>query len=38
MRGYYTASGYYGLIDGKYTLFASETDYYESADSNTDAD
>ena len=31
MRGYYTANGYYGLMDGKYTLFASESDYYETA-------
>ena len=31
MRGYYTANGYYGLLDGKYTLFASESDYYETA-------
>ncbi len=30
MRGYYTASGYYGLVDGEYRLFASESDYYES--------
>lgn len=32
MRGYYTASGYYGLVDGKYRLFASESDYYETAE------
>lgn len=29
MRGYYTASGYYGLVDGRYLLFSDETDYYE---------
>ena len=29
MRGYFTASGYYGLVDGVYMLFASEGDYYE---------
>ena len=29
MRGYYTHGGYYGLVDGRYMLFASETDYYE---------
>ena len=28
MRGYFTAGGYYGLIDGEYRLFASEADYY----------
>ena len=31
MRGYFTASGYYGLINGKYMLFASESEYYELA-------
>lgn len=36
MRGYYTASGYYGLMDGKYTLFASESDYYETAQQDSD--
>ena len=30
MRGYFTAGGYYGLIDGEYRLFASEADYYEA--------
>jgi hypothetical protein len=30
MRGYFTASGYYGLVDGQYRLFASEADYYEA--------
>ena len=29
MRGYFTASGYYGLVDGEYRLFASESEYYE---------
>lgn len=29
MRGYFTASGYYGLVDGRYLLFASESEYYE---------
>ena len=29
MRGYFTASGYYGLVDGRYLLFASESDYLE---------
>ena len=29
MRGYFTAGGYYGLVDGSYRLFASEADYYE---------
>ena len=29
MRGYFTASGYYGLMDGRYRLFASESEYIE---------
>ncbi len=29
MCGYFTASGYFGLVDGEYRLFASESDYYE---------
>ena len=32
MRGYFTAGGYYGLIDGEYRLFASEADYYDALD------
>ena len=30
MRGYFTAGGYYGLVEGVYRLFASESDYYET--------
>lgn len=30
MRGYFTSVGYYGLVDGRYVLFASESDYYEA--------
>ena len=30
MRGYYTTNGYRGLVDGRYVLFASEEDYYDS--------
>ena len=29
MRGYFTANGFYGLVEGVYRLFASERDYYE---------
>ena len=29
MQGYFTQSGYYGLVEGRYRLFASETDYFE---------
>ena len=29
MRGYFTAGGYYGMVDGKYLLFSDESEYYE---------
>ena len=29
MKGYYTANGFYGLVDQVYVLFSDETDYYE---------
>jgi hypothetical protein len=29
MRGYFTANGYYGLVNGSYRLFASESEYYD---------
>lgn len=29
MKGYTTANGYMGLVDGEYMLFASEQDYEE---------
>ena len=29
MRGYFTPAGFYGLVDGRYMLFASEAEYYE---------
>ncbi len=29
MKGYVTASGYMGYVDGQYILFASEEDYRE---------
>ncbi len=32
MKGYYTNSGYCGLVEGRYVLFASEQDYYEFMD------
>ncbi len=31
MKGYFTDSGYMGLVDGRYMLFASEEDYKEYA-------
>lgn len=30
IKGYLTSSGYMGWIDGKYQLFATENDYYET--------
>jgi hypothetical protein len=29
MRGYYTNGGYCGCVNGKYILFASESDYFD---------
>ncbi len=29
MKGYVTANGYMGFVDGSYVLFASEEDYRE---------
>ena len=29
MKGYHTANGYMGWVDGSYMLFASEEDYRE---------
>ncbi len=29
MKGYYTKEGFWGLVSGRYMLFASERDYYE---------
>lgn len=29
MKGYFTAGGYMGLVDGRYMLFASEEEYLE---------
>ena len=29
MKGYYVSTGYMGYVEGKYMLFASESEYYE---------
>ena len=29
MKGYYTQAGYWGFVDGKYMLFASEADFLD---------
>ena len=36
MRGFFTASGYYGNVNGRYILFSSESDYYESMGNESD--
>ena len=36
MRGYFTAAGFYGLVDGRYMLFSSESVYYEFMESEAD--
>ena len=37
MKGYYTGSGYFGYVDGRYVLFSSESDYYESVEADEEA-
>ncbi len=37
MRGYFTANGYYGLVNGRYLLFASESEYFEMMGGEDDA-
>lgn len=32
MRGYFTGAGFYGLVGGRYMLFADESEYYECAE------
>lgn len=34
MKGYYTSYGYMGYINGKYRLFATESDYAEYYEAN----
>ena len=29
MRGYYTNTGYFGLVGQRYVLYASESDYFD---------
>ena len=36
MRGYFAPSGFFGLVDGIYRLFASERDYYEFCSASED--
>jgi hypothetical protein len=37
MRGYFTANGFWGLVDGRYMQFACEADYYEYAEAQSAA-
>ena len=37
MKGYYTNSGYFGYVDGRYVLFCNESDYYETVEPEDDA-
>ncbi len=37
MKGYFTPSGYYGYVDGRYLLFSSESDYYEMMEAEDEA-
>lgn len=36
MRGYFTAGGYYGMVDGRYLLFSDETEYFEYVESQSE--
>ena len=36
MRGYYSTNGFWGLVDGEYRLFASEEDYYDMIEEETE--
>ena len=37
MRGYYTANGFLGLVNGQYRMFATEEDYYDTVEEKEDA-
>lgn len=37
MKGYVTASGYMGYVDGRYILFSSENDYFEYMEEASEA-
>lgn len=32
MKGYFTAQGFYGLVNGEYVLFSCDSDYYDMMD------
>lgn len=37
MRGYFTAAGFYGMVDGRYMLFSSEAEYYDYLEDEAEA-
>ena len=38
MKGYFSTDGYYGLVNGSYRLFASESDYFDAMGEEPDED
>ena len=38
MKGYLTGNGYMGYVEGRYILFASESDYYDYLESGKEED
>ncbi len=36
--GYITTNGYYGMVDGKYILFATEEEYFEFLEERNNED
>lgn len=36
MKGYFTAQGYYGLVNGRYILFSCDSDYFEMMEAAED--
>ena len=32
MKGYFTAQGFYGLVNSEYILFSCDSDYYDMMD------
>ena len=36
MKGYFTAQGFFGLVNGEYILFSCDSDYYDMMDGECD--
>ena len=32
MKGYFTAQGFFGMVNGEYILFSCDSDYYDMMD------